>query len=175
MKGVSFVQQGVVACREFIKLLMIGSKGQLEASLPATDDERRDLEVHLKGRFAGSLSFQVKSARRLVHPNGMDLLSIAFSVKKARVRTSPRFWYFFGWLDFNEMAFKDPVFLVPSAYMHRVGARGATRGFVHFRFGANMKAGSKDVWQRYRLTPAGVGERVLEILKDARLEGTAHR
>ena len=166
MRGVSYVQQGVVACREFIKLLMIGSDGRLEASLPATDDERRDLEVHLKGRFGPSLSFQVKSARQLFHKGRMDYLVISMGVKPARVISNPRFWYFFAYLDFEKMAFKEPVFLVPSRHMHRAGAHGSTHGVARFVFKASMDPTSSDTWQAYRLQTSAVGRRVLDILRD---------
>jgi hypothetical protein len=166
MRGVSYVQQGVVACREFIKLLMIGSNGRLEASLPATDDERRDVEVHLKGRFGPSLSFQVKSARQLVHKGQMDYLVIFMGVKANRVRTNPRFWYFFACLDFDEMAFMDPVFVVPSAHMHRAGAHGSTGDLARFVFKGSMQPTSHDTWQPYRVDRPSVGRRVLDILSD---------
>jgi hypothetical protein len=166
MRGVSYVQQGVVACREFIKLLMIGSNGRLEASLPATDDERRDVEVHLKGRFGPSLSFQVKSARQLVHKGRMDYLVIFMSVKANRVRNNPRFWYFFACLDFGDMAFKDPVFVVPSTHMHRAGAHGSAGDLARFVFKGSMQVTSRDTWQPYRVEPRAVGQRVLDILKD---------
>ena len=164
MRGVSYVQQGVVACREFIKLLMIGSNGRLEASLPATDDERRDLEVHLKGRFGPSLSFQVKSARQLLHKGRTDYLLIFMNVKPARVISSPWFWYFFACLDFKEMTFKDPVFIVPSTHMHRAAARGSTDSLAHFMFQASMEPTSRDTWQPYQVARNQVGRRVLKIL-----------
>jgi hypothetical protein len=166
MRGVSYVQQGVVACREFIKLLMIGSNGRLEASLPATDDERRDVEVHLKGRFGPSLSFQVKSARQLVHKGRMDYLVIFMSVKANRVRSDRRFWYFFACLDFGDMAFKGPVFVVPSTHMHRAGAHGSAGDLARFVFKGSMQVTSRDTWQPYRVEPRAVGQRVLDILKD---------
>jgi len=166
MRGVSYVQQGVVACREFIKLLMIGSNGRLEASLPATDDERRDVEVHLKGRFGPSLFFQVKSARRLFHKGRMDYLVISMAVKPVRVISSPRYWYFFACLDFEKMAFKDPVFVVPSAQMHRAGFHGSTHGVARFVFKGSMQPTSHDTWQPYRVACSAVGRRVVEILKD---------
>jgi hypothetical protein len=164
MKGVSYVQQGVVACREFIKLLMIGSGGRLEASLPATDDERRDVEVHLKGRFGPSLSFQVKSARRLLRRGRVDYLLIFMNVKPDRVIASPRYWYFFACLDFKEITFMDPVFIVPSRHLHRAAARGAVGRLAHFMFQANMLPTSQDTWKPYQVARKDVGRRVLAIL-----------
>jgi hypothetical protein len=45
-----------------MKLLMLGSGGQLDVMAPATDDERRDLETHVRGQSTGGFIFQVKSA-----------------------------------------------------------------------------------------------------------------
>jgi hypothetical protein len=45
-----------------MKLLMMGSRGELEVMAPTTDDECRDLETHVRGRFNAGTIFQVKSA-----------------------------------------------------------------------------------------------------------------
>ncbi len=54
-------QQGFIAEQEFVKRLIAGSGGQLEIMAPATDDGRRDLEVHIGGQPARSVVFQVRS------------------------------------------------------------------------------------------------------------------
>jgi len=46
-----------------MKLLMSGSDGLIEVTAPVTDDERRDLETHIRGEFGRSLVFQVTSTR----------------------------------------------------------------------------------------------------------------
>ncbi len=60
---ISDVQQGIIAQQEYMKLLMWGSDGQIEVTAPVTDDERRDLETHIRGEFGRSLVFQVTSTR----------------------------------------------------------------------------------------------------------------
>lgn len=61
MSRISFTQQGIVAQYELAKILIITSKGMLEVALPLTDDDRRDMEIHIRGKFARSLALQVKA------------------------------------------------------------------------------------------------------------------
>jgi hypothetical protein len=58
---ITTTQQGFIAEREFIKLLMLGSGGGLEIMAPAMDDERRDLETHSGGQVSRGFMFQVNS------------------------------------------------------------------------------------------------------------------
>ena len=62
---ISDVQQGVVTQNEFAKLVMMGSGGRIELAAPLTDEERRDFEVHVHGRYGSALALQVKSAMEL--------------------------------------------------------------------------------------------------------------
>lgn len=59
---ITTTQQGFIAEREFMKLLMLGSDGELEVMALATDDEGRDPETHLRGQSTSGFIFQVKSA-----------------------------------------------------------------------------------------------------------------
>src|SRR5260370_7036638 len=61
MSPISSTQQGLIAEQEYMKLLMLGSGGDLEVSKPGTYDERRDMETHIRGHFTPSLIFQIKS------------------------------------------------------------------------------------------------------------------
>lgn len=96
MTPISTTQQGVIAEREFMKLLMLGSDGELEVSAPVTDDERRDLETHIRGRFTNGLIFQVKSTTHIDHRFKARRLAIHFPVAKDRLISHPLFWYFRG-------------------------------------------------------------------------------
>src|SRR5438046_9534065 len=62
---ITTTQQGFIAEREFMKLLMLGSEGALEVLAPVTDDERRDLETHIRGQFTPGFIFQVNSTTYL--------------------------------------------------------------------------------------------------------------
>ncbi len=74
----------------------ITSDGWLEVFLPLTDDDRRDMEIHIRGRFARSLALQAKSTTQLAHRFKADQLSIFFSVPKDKLISHPNFWYYFG-------------------------------------------------------------------------------
>jgi len=69
---ISFTQQGIVTQYELAKILIITSDGVLEVFLPLTDDDRRDMEIHLRGKFARSIALQVKSTTHLSHPFKAD-------------------------------------------------------------------------------------------------------
>jgi hypothetical protein len=90
---VNNVQTGVIAQNEFAKLLVIGSDGRLEVSWPMTDDDRRDAEVHIGGKFGGWVSFQVKAATHLQRPQSRvtPMLTIPFTVPEHRLISDPRF------------------------------------------------------------------------------------
>jgi hypothetical protein len=76
-----------------MKLLMLGSGGELEVMAPATDDERRDLETHIRGQFTRGFIFQVKSTTYLDRRFKARRLSIHFPVAKDRLVSHPLFWY----------------------------------------------------------------------------------
>jgi hypothetical protein len=103
---------------EVAKILTFGSDGLLEVMVPMTDDERRDLETHLKQKFRLSLAIQVKARHVLVRRNRADLLEIRLDEKRERLVADLFFWYFFGFMDVTEMHFRAPVFLVPSDVVH---------------------------------------------------------
>src|SRR6202521_6491417 len=80
--------------------------------VPMSDDERRDLETHLKEHFHLSLALQVK-ATRVLYPHGRtSRLQKRFFVKRERLIEDIFFWYFFGFMDLATAAFRAPVFLV---------------------------------------------------------------
>src|SRR2546430_3561132 len=99
MSPITTTQQGFIAEREFMKLLMLGSDGELEVMAPATDDERRDLETHIRGKFTPGFIFQVKSTTYLDRRFKARRLSIHFPVAKDRLVCHPLFWAFFALLD----------------------------------------------------------------------------
>jgi hypothetical protein len=74
--------------------------------------------IHIRGKFAHNLAFQVKSTVHLVHRYKAYQLSMFFSVPKDKLITHPNFWCCFGYFDMKAMAFANPVFIVPSAEVH---------------------------------------------------------
>jgi hypothetical protein len=130
-------------------------RGALEVMVPMTDDERRDLETHLKEHFRLSLALQVK-ATHVLYPHGrVSRLQKRFFVKRERLIEDAFFWYFFGFMDLATAAFRAPVFLVPSHVVHTEAVHVVRGNIVDFDFVASMDSSSRDRWRRYACDPAG--------------------
>jgi len=160
---ITFTQQGIITQYELAKILIITSHGVLEVALPLTDDDRRDMEIHLRGKFARNIAFQVKSTLHLEHRFKAYQLSMFFSVPKERLISHPNFWYFFGYFDMKAMAFANPVFVVPSAEVHSHAAPRLDGDRWTFNFSASLDPASQDHWVPFRVQTHEVGSRVLEI------------
>ncbi len=157
------VQIGTAGQLEFVKLLILGSDGKIEASWPVTDDERRDLETHVHGHFGRSIAFQVKCSAR---KDARGMLAISFHVAKTRLITHPLFWYCFAYLNPKLMAFADPLYLVPSSEVHAHAAPRQRGDAWRFSFHANLTGRARGGrWQPFRLAPQDAGRRVLEIFR----------
>ena len=166
---ITFVQQGVIGQFLAAILMMLGSDGLLEVSAPMTDDERRDQEVHIRGLFGSGLALQIKTSTYLhLQPKALHpLLQVQFSVLAERVISHPNFWYLFAYLDRQKMAFGDPLFLVPSAFVHSHGYVKQVAGQWHFELQARMSATSNDRWAPWQVASHELGNRVLQIIRDA--------
>src|ERR1700716_20417 len=163
---ISLVQQGTATEFEFLKLVVLGGGGALEASRPATDDDRRDADVHRRSDFSLGLGFQVKSAAHVDHPWAADHLHIRFTVLKNRLVTHPLFFSFFAFLDLRIMRFADPVFIVPSTEVHQHAIPHLHGDVWHFDFHASLGPKAHDPWFPYRVDTLGVGKRILTIIAD---------
>ena len=75
------------------------------------------------------------------------------------------FWYFFGFMDLETMAFRAPVFLVPSHVVHTEAVHELRGGLLHYNFEASMKPKSRDKWRPYACDPAEVAGRVVKALR----------
>jgi hypothetical protein len=162
---ISTTQQGFIAEREFMKLLMLGSDGELEVMAPATDDERRDLETHIRGQFTPGFMFQVKSTTYLDRRFKARRLSIHFPVAKDRLVSHPLFWYFFAYLDVEAMGFADPVFPVPSLEVHTHASPELRDETLSFNFGASLEPDANDYWRKFQRTRKDVGRHILQVLR----------
>jgi hypothetical protein len=168
---ISTTQQGVIAEHEFMKLLMLGSDGELEMSAAYTDDERRDLETHIRGQFTPGLFFQVKSTTYIEHRFKARHLSIHFPVAKERLISHPLFWYYFGYLDLAAMGYADPVFPVPSEEVHK-HANPELRGETwSFNFAPSMEPDAEDHWRKFQHATKEVGGYILQVLRSQKLAG----
>ena len=162
----TFTQQGIITQYELAKILIVTSEGLIEVTLPLTDDDRRDMEIHIRGKFARSIAFQIKSTMHLDHRFRAYHLSMFFSVPKSKLITHPNFWYVFGYFDLQTMTFSDPVFIVPSAEVHEHASPRLTGDRWTFNFSASLDPNSHDRWRPWAVHPHGVGQRVLDILEE---------
>jgi hypothetical protein len=151
---------------EVAKLLTFGRpRGALEVMVPMSDDERRDLETHLKEHFRLSLAVQVK-ASHVLYPHGrVSRLQKRFFVKRERLIEDLFFWYFFGFMDLSTAAFRAPVFLVPSHIVHTEAEHQVKGNIVDFNFVASMDPSSKDRWRPYACDPAEIAGRAVKFLR----------
>ena len=169
---ISTTQQGFIAECEFMKLLMLGSGGELECMAPATDDERRDLEAHIRGQFKPGFIFQVKSTTYLDRRYRARRLSIHFPVAKNRLVSHPLFFYFFAYLDIEAMGFAEPVFLVPSLEVHTHASPELRGDTWSFNFDPSLETDANDYWRKFQLNTKEVGRHILEVLRAQRSAAT---
>src|SRR5438874_11627636 len=165
--ALSSIQQGLIAQYEYAKFLMLGSGGLLELAAPRTDDERRDYEIHRRGRYGVGLANQVKSSTRLHHMSkNARYLYIHFDVRADRLVSSPFFWYFLAFLDPKLMGLGDPTYLIPSKDFHEMAAPQLRNGVWYFTMAASMEPRARDKWHPYRVRTVDLGQRTLEIISD---------
>lgn len=163
---ISGVQQGVITQNEFAKLAMLTSDGRIEVDPPKSDDERRDFELHRKGRFGRSLSIQAKSALQLFQPKkGRAKLHIYMGKMKRRPRASRSFHYFLAWFDPAIMRFRDPVFLVPSIALHQKAKLRKTGRYWHLNFRASVDPESQDKWAAYQVKQQDLGRKLVKLMR----------
>lgn len=161
-------EQGSITEAEFVKITMITSDGEAVPTRPVIDDEHRDVDIHLRRHFT-SLAVQSKSALWVRVRGRQRMLQLNFSLRPPFF-SSPLFWYFFAHFDLQSMTFTEPVFLVPSHFVHKRPSRGplVRNGRYRFSVDANLAPKSKDKWSPYRLTLAELGPKIVEILKSTR-------
>ena len=166
---ISYVQQGVVTQNEFAKLVMMGSGGRIELAAPLTDEERRDFEVHVHGRYGSALALQVKSAMQLTRLSANALyLRVHFGVRASRLVNDPVFWYFLAYFNPATIRFEDPTFLVPSAVLHEHASPRKKDDEWLFTFQASMEPGSHDQWEPYRVSQLALGKKMMRVIDDLR-------
>jgi hypothetical protein len=162
----SDVQFSRFAEMEAAKLLTFGRpRGVLEVMVPMTDDERRDLEAHIKEHFRLSAALQVKASYVLYRLGRAARFQKSFVVKPERLIEDLFFFYFFGYMDLETMAYRAPVFLVPSHIVHKEAVHEFRGGLIHFNFIASMDPSSKDRWRPYACDPSEVAGRVVKFLR----------
>ena len=166
MSPLSDVQFSRFAEMEAAKLLTFGRpRGVLEVMVPMTDDERRDLEAHIKEHFRLSAALQVKASYVLYRLGRAPRFQKSFVVKPERLIEDLFFFYFFGYMDLETMAYRAPVFLVPSHIVHKEAVHQLRGGLIHFNFIASMDPSSRDRWRPYACDPSEVAGRMVRFLR----------
>ena len=166
MSRLSDVQFSRFAEMEVAKLLTFGRpRGVLEVMVPMTDDERRDLEAHIKEHFRLSAALQVKASYVLYRLGRAPRLQKSFVVRPERLIEDLFFFYFFGYLDLETMAYRAPVFLVPSHVVHNEAVHELRGGLIHFNFVASMDPASRDRWRPWACDPSEVAGRMIKFLR----------
>ena len=172
--AISTVQQGLITEAEFVKIVILGTNGELVPERPLADDERRDFDIRMRRHFREYLGLQLKSSRTLRRHGRAWMLQINFR-RKPPMDSNPDYWYFLAHFDVEAMAFSDPVFLVPSAYLHRYARHGTRGGAMLFQFKASMEPESGDRWARFRLSRDQLGPRIVEMLEDRAAKRRSNR
>lgn len=166
MSRLSDVQFSRFAEMEAAKLLTFGRpRGVLEVMVPMTDDERRDLEAHIKEHFRLSAALQVKASYVLYRLGRAPRFQKSFVVRPERLIEDLFFFYFFGYMDLETMAYRAPVFLVPSHIVHTEAVHELRGGLIHFNFVASMDPLSKDRWRPWACDPSEVAGRMVKFLR----------
>ena len=147
-------------------ILTFLSQGRLECLLPMSDDERRDIETHLKEAFRLSLAIQVKAAHVLYRHGSIYRLQKRFMVKENRLISDPFFFYFFGYLDTKALVYRPPVFFVPSEVVHREALHKRVGNLIYYNFVASMDPESHDKWREYAFDPAELAQWVMSFLRE---------
>jgi hypothetical protein len=165
--AITNTQEGVITEAEFAKIVILTTDGLAVPTRPVADDDRRDFEIHIRRQFRGSVAVQTKTSKRFRLRGKSRILEIHFRVT-GRIISNPRFWYFFAHFDVKGMRFTDPVFLVPSRFVHKHARNGTIYGEAQFAVSASMEPNARDKWAPFRLSQAEVGPRLLEILGSLR-------
>lgn len=146
---------------------MLGSHGVVKAGFPVVDDEGRDVELHLGGEFPGTFAVQVKTTIRLYRAGQRWVMRVRVWLLPENVISHGCYWYLFAYVDRSLTSLGPYLFLVPSPVVHdRLRKRGAG-GLRSLSFAASMEPQSHDQWARYRLTPGELGERLVELMRQA--------
>jgi hypothetical protein len=131
MSPISFTQRGIVTQYALAIVLILTSDGRLEVAVPLTDDDRRDMEIHIRGKFARSIALQVKSTTHLEHRFKAYQLSMFFLVPKDKLISHP------NWADWLGLGTRlNPV----SGEFHASSMPRSHRAF-HFPVRALARAG----------------------------------
>src|SRR5713101_2548308 len=158
-------QKGAIGQFVFLATALATGKGQVEIYSPAADNEGRDAEVRRHLKQAAAIGIQIKVAFLTVLSGGRArYLGVRCAISANRIQNDPRLWYFFAYYDARQFRFHDPVFLIPAHVFHTLGRMGKRKGKIYFLLLASLSPKSHDRWSPYRVAPADLGKRLLEVI-----------
>src|SRR5256884_392690 len=160
-------QQGMAGQLLFTALVILGSRGAIKAGFQTTDDEGRDVDIHLGGVFLEEFGIQVKTALRVTKHRRRWRLTIQFNMTPGNIVNAPTFWYFLAHLDLTTMRFSDYVFLVPARVLHRHISSRRYPGRPIITIHASMDEAAHDRWTPYRLKSTELVARLVTLLREA--------
>jgi hypothetical protein len=169
----SLTQKGAIGQFAFLVTALATGKGQVEIYSPSADNEGRDAEVRRHLKPAPAISIQIKVAFSRVISDGRRYLWLRFALLENRIQNDPRLWYFFAFFDGGELRLHDPVFLIPSHVLHKMGRRGKQGKRIWSEVLASLEPASHDRWSPYRVARADLGKRLLEIIDKAPLTASS--
>jgi hypothetical protein len=167
MKRLTAPAEGIVGQLLFTAVAMLSSRGALKAGLPLVDDEGRDVEVHLAGKFRAAFAIQVKMSTRLTGTGKYRRLEMAFGIRPENLIDHPCYWYLFAHIDLSQMRLSEYMFLVPAREIHSHLAKKWNRGLPFFDFKANIDPNAHDRWSPYRVKPVDVGKHLVKLMREA--------
>src|SRR2546430_14456727 len=95
---ISAVQQGILTELLFIILTVLGSDGLLEVARQATDDDRRDADVHRRGDSILYLSLPTQPAGAGPRPGGAGTAHHGFTQVGRPPGGPPDLFFLLSWL-----------------------------------------------------------------------------
>jgi hypothetical protein len=159
--------EGMIGQMLVAVMAMAQSGGALKAGIPFVDDEGRDVDLHLGGRFRTDFALQVKVSAKPRRRGQSRLLKMTFELPPANQTDDRHYWYVFAYLDLSRPRLAEWLFLVPSGLVHAHRQRIIRAGHPVFAFQASMEEGAADRWTPYRLRPEELGERLLALMRKA--------
>jgi len=172
--GLSNVQKGAIGQYAFLAVAMATGKGQLEAYVPAADNEGRDAEVRRHLSRLGGIGIQIKVAFKTWRKPGRHYLEITIGVEQTRVQNDPRLWFLIGYYDVGCLGLHDPVCVVPASVLHMLVRRHIRSRQKTVTFHVSLDPDARDEFSLYRVPLKDLGKRLLEIVDAQKLAPAAH-
>ena len=159
--GISKTQVGAAGEHLFCARVILGSQGLLELYRPVSDDDHTDVIAGRKG-LAPALAIQVKTCRSL---DRAHLIEVDSTFDSGEARSDAAFLYAVLFIPAFEI---EACWVLPSPDFNALAYR--TRSAAgHLSLNLRIKPEGDPRLDRFRVTPDGLGERILNATNGARL------